>query len=83
MQTDKELGEIRNHPRFNPDSGRIELLYSELLRLAIKEISSKGYYELATHFDFNPVCCYPPKFVLLDKEIGHDRNFRYILKGLK
>ena len=72
---------MKEHPRWNEKSLRIELTKEELERLPIKKVSKEEIYELMKKIDFNPTIFYSHKIKLKKNEWGHDLLARYTVKN--
>lgn len=78
--------DISWHPYFNKDSWRLDFPAEKIKALPYKEINIEFFLELLRRFNFNPILFYEEKLTrddLLWNELGHDHEYRYILKDPK
>jgi len=72
--------EIKNHPKYNSKSLRIHLSQEEIKSLSLKIISENELRNLECEADFNPTYFYKERMEINIGEVGHDLEYRYIIK---
>ncbi len=75
-----DILEIEKHKYYNTITFRLELPKDVLEELPIKQINTKDFIELLKNADYNPICYYNKRIDIAENEMGHDVNFRYVLK---
>lgn len=64
----------------NPKTLRLDLSAEDILKLPLKYVNHKELYEPMGGIYFNTINHYRHLIKLEDRECGHDKNYRYILK---
>jgi len=75
--------ELTSHEYFNSGKMKIILPVKELKKLPIKEIDKMDWYEVSCQVTFNPLPMYAEKLPIYRGEVGHDLEFRYVVKEFK
>lgn len=65
---------------FNFTTQRFELTKEQLEALPFKTVGRKELYSILGSIEYNPFGVYMDKVAVKENEVGHDLQFRYIVK---